>query len=69
MLTKDQALTMIDYAIKEGYKLSDWERVFIKSIAMKQTLRPLSTKQEIKIRKIYETAVGHTDKVYHERIG
>jgi len=60
---------MIDYAIKEGYKLSDWERVFIKSIAMKQTLRPLSTKQEAIIMRIYEQATGGDTKVYHERIG
>ena len=68
MLTRDQALVMIEFAIKEGYKLNDWEQVFIKNIQRMGTLRPLSTKQETIVQRIYEKAVGGGDKVYHERI-
>jgi len=68
MITKENSLIMIDYAIKAGYKLNDWEKVFVKNISMMKPCRALSLKQEAAVRRIYDRAVGGGDREFHEYI-
>ena len=64
MLTKELALTMIDWIIKEGAKLNEWEVLFIKSIQQKSLLAPLSTRQEAIINKIYDKWAKNSPKCF-----
>jgi len=68
MISRDNALELVDWIIKEGAKLTDWEILFIKSIQKKSLLAPLSRKQEAIINKIYEKYAHGGQKMYPERI-
>lgn len=67
-MTKECALTYIDWLIKEGVKFSEKEVLFIKGIQRKSLLSPLSVKQEKWVSDIYARKTGGGDKLYHENI-